>query len=146
MAIDRLTLCVAISSIISTISLIEKSGMEIGVIEWMSSPFQRYVKYPALMACAIIFISPRWGKHAEATAKATDGGGRDESRLLVGDANATRASSRGTTSNSVVGGGGSKKKRAKAMRSRQGAATAVAAAGGGGAAAAGGGASSSDHQ
>ena len=132
MAIDRLTLCVAISSIISTISLIEKSGMEIGVIEWMYSPFQRYVKYPALIACAIIFMSPQWGKHAETPDKATDGGAGGESRLLVGDAKATRPSSRDTTSSSVVGGGGSKKKRAKAMRSRQG--TAAAAAAGAGAA------------
>jgi hypothetical protein len=121
MAIDRLTLCVAISSIISTISLIEKSGMEVGLMEWMSSPFQRYVKYPALIACAVIFLSPRWGKQEEATGKAASSGGGDKvSKTVDGEANASRSGSRGTASGSVVGsgGGGSKKKRAKAMRNR----------------------------
>ena len=123
MAIDRITLCVAISSIISTISLIEKSGMEVGVVEWMSSPFQRYIKYPALIACAIIFILPGWGKQTkeEATEQGDDGeGGKGESSAGESVARATQAGSRGTTSSSIVGGGGggSKKKRAKAMRGR----------------------------
>lgn len=30
------------------------------VQEWMSSPFQRYIKYPALIACGVIFMAPRW--------------------------------------------------------------------------------------
>ena len=117
MAIDRLTLCVAISSIISTISLIEKSGMEVGLMEWMSSPFQRYVKYPALIACAIIFLSPQWGKQEEATDKAASSGDGDEESKTV-DAHAARSGSRGTASGSGSGGSGSKKKRAKAMRNR----------------------------
>ena len=121
MVIDRLTLCVAISSTISIISLIEKSGMEVGLMEWMSSPFQRYVKYPALIACAIIFLSPRWGKQEEATDKADSfGDGDEESKTVDGDAHAARSGSRGKASGSSIGsgGGGSKKKRAKVMRNR----------------------------
>lgn len=128
MAIDRLTLCVAISSIISTISLIEKSGMDLGVVEWMSSPFQRYIKYPALIACLIIFISPRWNekRKEEATETRNDAGGGDQiSGSVEGAAHVTRAGSRGSLGGRVIGsgGGGSKKKRAKALR--QGAAAAA---------------------
>jgi hypothetical protein len=124
MGIDRLTLCVAISSLISTISLIEKSGMELGVIEWMSSPFQRYIKYPALIACLLIFISPRWsqkGKRDAADEAAAAGSLRD------GDSGGDSSSAGGAQQAQAIrgagvatGGGGSKKKRAKALRARHG--------------------------
>lgn len=156
MPIDRLTLCVAISSLISTISLIEKSGMELGVVvghlparplvpprprapalpaagpaasltlarsatqEWMSSPFQRYFKYPALLACAMIFMAPRWtggDKKEEDSEAAAEGIGsaasaEDEMRAASG-----RPSGAGPARPASSGGtGGSKKRRVKALR------------------------------
>ena len=96
--------------------------------EWMSSPFQRYFKYPALLACAMIFMAPRWQKGkavgSDAAAAAAEGEGEggamasaeDELRAASGSPSGAGAASNSSGSAGGTGTGGSKKRRGKALR------------------------------